>query len=105
MLDERNQLIERSKAMMNKVQTTYQTQAASYETQADAATTLIMNLKKEYEAMAEKVDMDIKRIRIIIRGRRERLHQRLEENDAFLWGRWSKQPAELQLLCADVRNR
>ena len=41
MLDERNQLMERSKAVLDKVQTTYQTQVASYEAQANAATALI----------------------------------------------------------------
>ena len=64
-----------------------------------------MKLKKEKEAMAEKVEMDIRRIRIIIRGWRERLHKRLEENTAAIWGRWSKQVAKLQLLCADAENQ
>ena len=41
MLEERNQITKRSKVVLDKVQTTYQTQVASYEAQANAATALI----------------------------------------------------------------
>ena len=71
MLDERNQLMERSKAVLDKVQTTYQTKEMSYEAQAEAAATLIKQLKKEKETIAERVEMGIKRIRMIVSGRRK----------------------------------
>ena len=70
-------------------------QAANYETQAVAASTLIRKLKKEKEAIAEKGEMGIRRIRLIIIGRREQLHKKLEENVAVIWARWSKPVAEL----------
>ena len=38
-------------------------------------------------------------------GRRERLHQKFEENVAAIWARWVKQAGELQLLHDDVENR
>ena len=79
MLEEHNQSIERSRAVMHKVQTTYQMQVANYELQATAATILIRKLKKEKEALAEKADMDI---RIIITG----WHKILQENAAVIWG-------------------
>ena len=84
-LDEQNHLIERSKMVLDKVQTTYQTQGTYYEAQTDVGATLIKKLKREKEAMEEKVSMDIKRIRIIVRGWREPLHQRLEENVVAVW--------------------
>ena len=61
-LDEQNHLIERSKMVLDKVQTTYQTKEMSYEAQAEAAATLIKQLKKEKETIAERVEMGIKRI-------------------------------------------
>ena len=51
MLEEHNQSIERSRAVMHKVQTTYQMQVANYELQATAATILIRKLKKEKEVV------------------------------------------------------
>ena len=56
---------------------------------------LIGKLKKEKEAIAEKGEMGIRRIRLIIIGRREQLHKKLEENVAVIWARWSKPVAEL----------
>ena len=85
MLEERNQITKRSKVVLDKVQTTYQTQGTYYEAQTDVGATLIKKLKREKEAMEEKVSMDIKRIRIIVRGWREPLHQRLEENVVAVW--------------------
>ena len=60
---------------------------------------LIGKLKKEKEAIAEKGEMGIRRIRLIIIGWRERLHKKLEENVA------AKQATELQLIITDVENR
>ena len=104
-MDEWNPLIERSKEVLDKLQTTYHIQVANYEAQANVAAVPIKKLKKEKEAMAEKAKMDIKRIRITFRGQREWLHQRFVENVAVVWEQWSKQAVELQLLYADVENR
>ena len=63
--------------MLDKVLTTYQTQATNNETQAVDAVVLIGKLNKEKEVMAERVEMDIRRVRIIIGAQRERLNRRM----------------------------
>ena len=73
MLTEHNQIIEWSKEVLNKVQTTYQTQAMNYEVQAIVIAKLSKQLKQEKQATEERVKMGINRIRIIVRGRQERM--------------------------------
>ena len=68
-------------------------------------TTLIGHLKTENDTIAEKSEMGIRRMRLIITGRHERLHRKLEESAATIWAQWSKQVEKLQLIRADVANR
>ena len=48
--EDRDQMIERSKKVLTKVQTRYQTQLTTYEVQSKAAIQHIQQLKKEKQA-------------------------------------------------------
>ena len=65
-LDIQNQIIERSRKTLERVQTTYQTKFRDYEEQEVATTSLIKQMKKDKEATEDKVKMGIQRIRFII---------------------------------------
>ena len=66
-----------------------------YEVQATTMTMLIKQLKKEKEAIEDKVKMGIMRIQMIIGGRRERMREKVADSSATIWNQWSKQAAEL----------
>ena len=65
LLTEQTRIIEWSKVELDKVWTTYQTQIMNYKVQATTAK-LIKQVKQEKQAMKERVQMGIKRIRIIV---------------------------------------
>ena len=65
-LDSQNQIIERSWSVLEKVQITHQTPIQNYEVQEMATTVLIKQLKKEKEAMEDKVKMGINCIWMIV---------------------------------------
>ena len=63
LISQHYQELERSKVVLDSVQTTYQTQLMEYEVQAKATTNLIKQLKNEKEATQDKTKLGIKRIR------------------------------------------
>ena len=85
LLLEHNQVVARSKVILDKVQTTYQTRIMDYEVQATTMTMLIKQLKKEKEATEDKVKMGIKRIWMIIEGRREWMRSEVKDRSATVW--------------------
>ena len=75
MLDEHNRLMDRWRAMMEKVQN----QVAKFEVHATSAAQIKL-LKQEKQATEERVEMGIKRIRIILwEAGGEWMRQTLEE--------------------------
>ena len=68
MLNTQNQIIEHSRTTLGRVQTTYQTQFKDYEEQVATTVALIKQMKKDNKAAEDKVKMNIKRTRIIIRA-------------------------------------
>ena len=79
------QEVERSKMVLDRVQTTYQTKLMEYEVQATTTTNLIKQLKKEKEAMEDKVKMGIKRIWIIIRAWRDQIKIKIDDCSTVVW--------------------
>ena len=63
LISQHYQELERSKLVLDSVQTTYRTQLMEYEVQAKATTNLIKQLKNEKEATQDKTKLGIKRIR------------------------------------------
>ena len=75
-----------------------------YEMQATTTANLIKQLKKEKEAIEDKVKMGIKRIWMIVGAWRDQTKTRIVHYSATVWHQWSKQAAELQLLRANAAN-
>ena len=100
--------VERSKVLLDRVQTTYQTNLMEYEIQVKATTNLIKQLKSEQEATDVKVKMGIKRIRMIVGAWRNQTKTRIINCSTVVWHHWLKQAAKLQLchklLQADAEN-
>ena len=99
------QEIERSKKVLDWVQTTYQTKVMEYEIQVTATAKLIKNLENKKEATEDKVKMGIKRIPMIVEARRDETKIRIVHYSIAICQQWSKQAAELQLLQAHAKNQ
>ena len=75
-----------------------------YEMQATTVENLIKQLKKEKEAIEDKVKMGIKRIRMMVGAWRDQMKIKIDDCSTAVWNQWSKQAAELQLIRADAEN-
>ena len=71
--------------MLDKVQTTYQTRIMDYEVQALTVATQIKQLKKEKEAVEEKIKMGINRIQMIVGAWKDRMKIKIDDCSAVVW--------------------
>ena len=97
--------VQRAKTVLDRLQTTYQTQFMEYEVQAKAVADLILQLKNEKEATEDKKKLFIKRIRMIIEAWRYQTKTKMDDCASLVWNKWSRQAAELQILWGDAKNR
>ena len=68
----RNEAVQQAKMVLDRLQTTYQTQFMEYEVQAKAAAELIKQLKNAKEVTKDQMKLGIKRIRMIVEAWRDR---------------------------------
>ena len=96
---------ERARLELNKLEATYQNQVFGYESQAHAATGVIVRLKKEKWEAEERAMLGVNRIRHIMSAWRDQTRTSINDGSEKLWKEWSQQAAELQTLQADAENR
>ena len=84
---------------------TYQKQVVEYESQAQAATGVIIRLRQEKQEAHERAQLGVDRIRHIMSAWRDRTRTSINECSEKVWKEWSQQAAELQTLRADAENR
>ena len=84
---------------------TYQHQVIGYESQAQAATTVIVRLRKEKQEAEERATLGVDRIRHIMSAWRDRTRKSINACSVELWKEWSHQATKLQTLWADAENR
>ena len=84
---------------------TYQKQVVEYESQAEAATGIIIRLRHEKQHAHARAQLGMDRIRHIMSAWRDRTRTSINECSEKVWKEWSQQAAELQTLWADAESR
>ena len=84
---------------------TYQKKVVDYESQAQAATAIIIWLRQEKQEANARAQLAVDRVRLKMSAWRDRAQTSINECTEKVWKEWSQQVAELQTLLADAENR